>query len=522
MATVQDPERQRTYKALQDSRPTKVRKTDLDPPLPTVHNNPLLSPHRTWRYPPEFWDRLSTVPLERDALEELDRRTCGRPPPSPPTGFASDHIRTSSTSTRDLARFSRHGGPDLQRLRGYPAPAIVLRDSRSATAMSSTSQSRVTKSTDPRTATKSGLTRTRKSISAYNRAFEQHLTDHGVYTTWNSQEPELDAIYAILAKRRTSLSPSRFSDNTFKAFRRTNAKAKDEKDVCKYILPAISGSWEDNYPSTEDMAFGNLEPLTDGTIAPPKPDIALGALPDQLNPIIRKELQHHIIPSTATDRVIAPNFFVEAKGPDGSTAVMLRQARYDGAIGARAMHSLQNYGVEELVYNGQPYTYSATYHNGTLQLYAHHITAPSTPHSRPEYHMTELAAYALNNKRETFVEGVTAFRNARDMAKQHRDTFIEAANSKHYTRLVSAYENLEHPSLPDSDDRQPSAAPCQLQQPDDQRDSSQDPQSSTAAIVYPPPSLTARLTVSLKRSRNSQSPPSDSHRPKKHRAQRTE
>lgn len=44
------------------------------------------------------------------------------------------------------------------------------------------------------------------------------------------------------------------------------------------------------------------------------------------------------------------------KGPFGSAGVATQQARYDGAIGSRAMHSLQNYGVEEAEYDGKgPY-----------------------------------------------------------------------------------------------------------------------------------------------------------------------
>ena len=44
---------------------------------------------------------------------------------------------------------------------------------------------------------------------------------------------------------------------------------------------------------------------------------------------------------------MAPNFFMEVKGPDGSLAVATRQARYNGTVGSRAIYSLQNYGVEE-------------------------------------------------------------------------------------------------------------------------------------------------------------------------------
>lgn len=83
-------------------------------------------------------------------------------------------------------------------------------------------------------------------------------------------------------------------------------------------------------------------------------------------------------------------------------------------------------------YDGNAYTYSSTYHSGTgtLQLYAHHVTAPTTQEGLPEYHMTQMKAYALTSDRESFVQGATAFRNARDLAQRHRDTFIQNANSR--------------------------------------------------------------------------------------------
>ncbi|OAX83764.1 hypothetical protein ACJ72_01879 [Emergomyces africanus] len=47
------------------------------------------------------------------------------------------------------------------------------------------------------------------------------------------------------------------------------------------------------------------------------------------------------VPSTQKDHLIAPNFFQDAKGPDGSPAVATRQACYDGAMGARGIYSYQ-------------------------------------------------------------------------------------------------------------------------------------------------------------------------------------
>lgn len=66
--------------------------------------------------------------------------------------------------------------------------------------------------------------------------------------------------------------------------------------------------------------------------------------------------------------------------------------------------------------------------------------------------MTQLHAYGIINDRKTFVEGVTAFRNARDLAKQSRDTFIQTAHSRYQagTRVaeeastVTAKASSEH------------------------------------------------------------------------------
>lgn len=57
--------------------------------------------------------------------------------------------------------------------------------------MSSSSPSRAIKSTDPTSVpTTSGTTKTKKSKSAYNHGFEQHLTDHGIYASHKSREPD--------------------------------------------------------------------------------------------------------------------------------------------------------------------------------------------------------------------------------------------------------------------------------------------------------------------------------------------
>ena len=255
-----------------------------------------------------------------------------------------------------------------------------------------------------------------------------------------------------------------------------------------------------------------------------------------------------------------PNFFLEVKAPDGSAGVARKQALYDGAIGARAMHSLQNYGREGPVYDGNAYTLSSTYHagTGTLQMYAHHPTEPTTPGGPPEYHMTQVKAYAMTSDRNTCVEGLKAFRNGRKWTKKQRDRFIEAANtrarggvevpsaqeddatevqqegssSEEFVDCEEFVDSQDHGGLPLQDpvdynddaayqDNEGSAIPQYLHAEDEDQS-----QESVLHRVEPPTSFATSFTSSFtssfntqtrsKRPRTSQSPPSSSRQHKKH------
>lgn len=107
-----------------------------------------------------------------------------------------------------------------------------------------------------------------------------------------------------------------------------------------------------------------------------------------------------------------------------------RQASYDGALGARGIHSLQSYGQDGPVYDKNAYTVTSIYHGSTLKMYTSHPAKPSGPGGRPEYYMTQLGAFAMTNNPETFRQGATAFRNARDWTKELRDEIIRQANEK--------------------------------------------------------------------------------------------
>ena len=193
------------------------------------------------------------------------------------------------------------------------------------------------------------------------------------------------------------------------------------------VIPIITG--DVTIPNESDLPFTNLESVTDETTVKAVPDYFQGIRPSGIDKKVRHDLNNTIIPTKHANAPALPNFFLEVKGPNGEAHA---QVCYDGAHGARAMHALQNYGEIEPIYDGNAYTYSTTYHTatGTLQLYAHHLTAPAATGGRPHYYMTQLKSYALTCDRETFVQGATALRNLMDLAKRHRDLFFQAANAK--------------------------------------------------------------------------------------------
>ncbi|OAX78537.1 hypothetical protein ACJ72_07154 [Emergomyces africanus] len=408
-----------------------------------------------------YWDNLSTIHLTRSAIKELDRRNSSAEPPQtlhrpntryflaeqnnrrhcpaakpiPPTDFLSD---CSPSQLKEINRLSRFGGPDLSDLKSYPYP----------TAMSSTTSSsrRKRRAESPPSSSTRGLKTTTKTTSTtYSRNFQQNLIDHGVYPEGyeypNGQIPStpnnMKDIIERLAQPRRSLSPTKFSDEDFRQFKRADTHASKEKPVTTTVIPILDGNIDDPKCVGGNYLFGNLAPLTDGTLSSAKPDHFFGTRPEQLKRPIRQALSDQIIPSTQHDLPMAPNFFLEAKGPDGSLAVVTRQACYDGALSARGIHALQSYR-QEPVYDNNAYTLTSTYHGGTLKLYTTHISQSDDPDYHHEYFMTQVKGWSLTSDVETFRQGASAYRNARDWAKEKRDEFIRTANERFHDNPQSS------------------------------------------------------------------------------------
>ncbi|OBT85149.1 hypothetical protein VE02_05604 [Pseudogymnoascus sp. 03VT05] len=259
-----------------------------------------------------------------------------------------------------------------------------------------------------------------RSTGPYDRAFQQHLIDHDILPNGyeypdgrTPPEPEnMDEIVYALGQPRASLSPNKFSN-------------------------------EDS--SKETLAIT----ISDGTLVPGNPDLYYGARPEQVDQNIRRELSRRIVPSTQHDLPVAPNFFLQVKGPDGSLAVASRQASYDGALGARAIHSLQSFGVSEPRYDNNAYTITSIYHGGQLKMYTSHPISPSVPGAQPGNVMTQINTWGLTGDADTFRKEAAAYRNGRDWAKRQRDSAIKQAhaNVTQHTAVASSLGDGPGPSF---------------------------------------------------------------------------
>ena len=196
------------------------------------------------------------------------------------------------------------------------------------------------------------------------------------------------------------------------------------------LIPVIEGTVEDGRCDAGEIPFTNLNHLTDGTLVPGNPDMYSGARPEQLDKRIRRELGGQIVPSTQHDLPLAPNYFVEVKGPDGSLAVATRQACYDGALGARGIRSLQTYEHAGVEHDNKAHTLTSIYHGGQLRMFTSHPIPATGNNGSAGYAMTRIGAWSLIGGEDDFRRGAAAYRNGRDWAKEQRDQAIKDANER--------------------------------------------------------------------------------------------
>jgi hypothetical protein len=200
-----------------------------------------------------------------------------------------------------------------------------------------------------------------------------------------------EATRQTLKVPRDSLSPSVVPETAFEDFQDRNA-TKSEGTMMRTVVPLVAG--DADILNEGHLPFTNLASITGNTTVNPVPDFFDGAHPEAVHKRVREDLDEIIIPNKKVGTPIAPNFFLEAKGPGGSIEVAVRQAVLNGAHGALIMHALQNYLSDEPVYDGNAYAFTSTLLDGYLKFYAHHMAAPATFGQGPVYYTTLLKAYA--------------------------------------------------------------------------------------------------------------------------------
>ncbi|KAH0829541.1 hypothetical protein FOPE_10376 [Fonsecaea pedrosoi] len=410
---------------------------------------------------PATWVRKSRRKLTRRALRRLDRRneeaasSSSFPDhnldnfstPNPQAG--SEDQQTTSSAThflrhcrkavlQDIKRFARGGGPDLTDLTQSSLSTANPNRAMPKPRPSSTPYQQLHEQRSMNPPTRSSIpTESAVTSGPYNRDFRQSLIDNGVYPPrcrdYGEEGPLLPANWETirdrLSKTRPELSPDVFTDEHFRQFQRQDAFATKE-NLVEGIVARYHRADDDPSSCSGRLNLKNLSPLTWRLAIPASPDLYYGASPEQLHERVRHELSGEIVPTTQMDLPIAPNFFLEMKGPEGLPAIARLQACFDGALGARGMHSLLSYGQGDVVGSDNAYTLTATYCDAVLRMYTTHRIQSSAQGGRPEYYMHEIGAWILNSDAESFRQGVTAYRNGRDWAKEQRNEAIRKANER--------------------------------------------------------------------------------------------
>lgn len=101
-----------------EAAPTAEPESEPQPQPPAKRQKPPY-PLRS-RTPPEYWDKLSRVPLCRRALREFNRRAVQPIALQPRT-----ERDIEGSLLQQLKRFARRGGPDLRRIRGVSSAHAV-------------------------------------------------------------------------------------------------------------------------------------------------------------------------------------------------------------------------------------------------------------------------------------------------------------------------------------------------------------------------------------------------------------
>ncbi|KAF2877713.1 hypothetical protein BDV95DRAFT_535455 [Massariosphaeria phaeospora] len=340
-----------------------------------------------------------------------------------PNGDGGPVTRSGTSGSR--ARASSRGSGRGRRGRGAPAGRSVTNPP--------------TRASQPRANT--SLT---TGSSPYNQNFVQFFIGAFIYLPayrypdGSRPVPARDRAYVV--QRLTSHRPStpQWTTETYEAFSDLVEQASAE--TLKMTVPSElegTGIAKANGGRRHGgMHFNNCARFERNGITLPTaavPDLYWGVAPETIPRPIIDELFHYIIPGNQQHFPAAPNFCMEVKGDNGTGEVVKRQALHDGAIGLRAIHELESYGLNGPAAIGDVKALCATFVNDTLNIYAYHYNPPKpgTRETRPSIAMNSLGTWPMLGNPNWARQGIVAFRNALEYAREIREAALAGAISRH-------------------------------------------------------------------------------------------
>lgn len=148
------------------------------------------------------------------------------------------------------------------------------------------------------------------------------------------------------------------------------------------------------------------------------PNCCYGALFERLDKRIQMELGSQIMLAKQPCDPIAPNFFLELKGPSGYEELAQRQALYYGALGDRGQIALRSCGRDKLVLDDLAHTISCTLRNGFLSFFSIHAARSRTLERQVDYFINAIDAFILHMDYRRFKKAVSAYQSCRNMLKE--------------------------------------------------------------------------------------------------------
>ena len=277
-------------------------------------------------------------------------------------------------------------------------------------------------------------TRTSNTLRPGDDAFAEHLIRYKISPEGcdslqemnDSKSGNFKDIGLMLRQEQSSLSTSSFSYEVYHRFEKTN-RVRIGRAVADSLIFLLTGA-TDPECFARAIRFDFCENLTHGRLRRACSDLFSGAVSYSLEQDVLDDLSRLIVPSMIEDCSIASNFFLEVADEYDFAEALKWTASYYGALGARGILSLQNWGKDEESSDGNAYTFTATFFDGTLCIYATYSRASSGNIYSTEYHTTLLGSWVIIACLKDFQRGMIALHNIFALTETMREDLIAAAN----------------------------------------------------------------------------------------------